>query len=689
MQSLKKPFTSGSVHYWRLDPDLWSNILDRVKEMGFNIICTYVPWGVHEIKRGVFDFANNKNLDAFLELCKEKEIEVIIRPGPNINSELTYCGFPKRIVLDKEIQSKTAEGTPVVFPAPPRMFPVPSYASEKFYKEVEIYLEAVCKIIKRHLYPRGCIIGVQADNEMSFFLRTQPYDHDYSKAAIELYHKFLEDKYKNINILNKIYFANYNSFKDVQPPVEFKAKSKKDLRYYLDWIEYKEYYILYGVNRIADIVKKNGITTPITHNFPGFCLKPPFNLVKMEKVVDLAGFDLYYYKEEYHKVKKGVEYLVGCSSMPFAPEFGCGFFALPLPVKPILLRDIEFTAKSAIMHGLKAINFYMLVERERWVGSPISRFGGKRKKHFEFFKRFNEVLLNIDFSNLQKRSDIILLMNRDYTRLELASSILTPLPIFGKITPEEYVCEIDLGFRDIIQLEHDRQWNALYFAIGAAKYGATLGDTELDLDKLLKYKMVFIVTFDYLSENIQKKLLEYARQGGTLVIGPRAPIYNESGEECNILNKYLENPKATIPNLKYKGIILRKVDIFEVKEPVITVEDKTIAYKKNCGFGTIIHFGFLFPIIKEFNIPIELIYIIDAFAKNVKINKPINCYDPYIDIAIHNHFSNNHEIWFIANPSEDNKILKLNHIFKEVWNNKIIGPKIRIKPYLVYILEKR
>ncbi|MFQ6120009.1 MAG: hypothetical protein ACE5KE_09000, partial [Methanosarcinales archaeon] len=181
--------------------------------------------------------------------------------------------------------------------------------------------------------------------------------------------------------------------------------------------------------------------------------------------------------------------------------------------------------------------------------------------------------------------------------------------------------------------------------------------------------------------------LEYARQGGTLVIGPRAPIYNEYFEECNILNKYLENPKKTIPSLKYKGIILRKVDIFSAKEPVIAVEDKSLAYKKNCGFGTIIHFGFLFPIIKEFNIPIDLIDIIDAFAKDVKINKPINGYDPYIDIAIHN--SDEHEIWFIANPSEDNKILKLNHVFKEVWNNKIIGPKIQIKPYLVYILEKR
>jgi beta-galactosidase len=125
----------GSVHYWRLDRALWSQILDKVKEMGFETICTYVPWSVHELARGQFDFGESNpsyDLEAFLFLCEEKNLNVLLRPGPHVNSEITYFGFPKRIVLDPEIQSVTAEGTPVVFPSPPRMFPVPGYASEKF-----------------------------------------------------------------------------------------------------------------------------------------------------------------------------------------------------------------------------------------------------------------------------------------------------------------------------------------------------------------------------------------------------------------------------------------------------------------------------------------------------------------------------------------------------------------------------
>jgi len=74
------------------------------------------------------------------------------------------------------------------------MFSVPSYASEKFYQEVGIYFDRVCPVIRAHLHPHCGVIAVQADNEMSFFLYTQPYDHDYSTGAILLYLRFLNEK---------------------------------------------------------------------------------------------------------------------------------------------------------------------------------------------------------------------------------------------------------------------------------------------------------------------------------------------------------------------------------------------------------------------------------------------------------------------------------------------------------------
>lgn len=50
------PFYSGSFHYWRSERKNWEKILTEIKEMGFQIVETYIPWSVHEPEEGVFEF---------------------------------------------------------------------------------------------------------------------------------------------------------------------------------------------------------------------------------------------------------------------------------------------------------------------------------------------------------------------------------------------------------------------------------------------------------------------------------------------------------------------------------------------------------------------------------------------------------------------------------------------------------
>ncbi len=677
----------GSVHYWRLDRSLWPDILDRVKEMGFHTICTYIPWSVHEIARDEFDFGAidaNLDIDAFLVLCEEKGLHVLLRPGPHVNSEITYFGFPKRIVLDPEIQSRTADGTPVVFPSPPRMFPVPSYASEKFYREVGLFFDHVCPIIVRHLHPDGCVIGVQADNEMSFFLRTQPYDHDYSDGAIELYRTFLEDKYGDISRLNRVYKTNYNIFSDVLPPYDFEAAGKKDVPYYLDWIEYKEYYLCHGIEHISDMLRVRGVDTLLYHNLPGVCTKPPYNLIKMEEIVDVVGFDLYYYKEEYHKIKQSIEYLSSTSRAAFVPEFASGFVALPLPIKPIMLEDARFTTLAALMHGFSGINFYMLVERERWVGSPVDRFGGIRKQNFKFYVQLNKLIQRIDHAEITKENEGILLINRDYARLELASSLLTPIPLIGNITPEQYVSEDELGFKEVIQLEYARQWDALYHGFGAAKYAVTIGDTEMSLSNLAKYSMVAVPTFDFLSRDVQQKLLDYVSDGGCLVVGPGVPQLDENMEGCDILARYMHPAQECGSTLTIKDLELRNVAYFNAA-PILEVNGNTIIYQSQVGKGNIIHFGFLFPRLDD-GVPEGLVDVIDSIAGYAGLTRSIECTDPQIDVAIHSS-SNGRKVMFLANTGKTEKEVNVGQVYIDVFTEQETGPQISLAPYSVKVLE--
>jgi beta-galactosidase GanA len=57
--------------------------------MGFNAIQTYVPWNYHEMQRGVVDFADEKDLFAFLALAGELDMMVLLRPGSSASEART------------------------------------------------------------------------------------------------------------------------------------------------------------------------------------------------------------------------------------------------------------------------------------------------------------------------------------------------------------------------------------------------------------------------------------------------------------------------------------------------------------------------------------------------------------------------------------------------------------------------
>ena len=223
---------SGSVQYWRLERQLWGPILDSIHRMGFRVIETYIPWDVHETGPERFDYGasdSQKDLPAFLDLCHERGLRVLVRPGPHINAELRDFGFPRRVLADPDVQAHTAQGTLAVYHFPFKPFPVPSYASEKLYSEFGRFLDALAPILADRIHPRGPIVGIQADNELSYFFRIGAYDLDYSPCAVAQYRAFLRDRYGTVESLNSAYRSSYADFGDVSPPTEFFGKTPDEL----------------------------------------------------------------------------------------------------------------------------------------------------------------------------------------------------------------------------------------------------------------------------------------------------------------------------------------------------------------------------------------------------------------------------------------------------------------------------
>ena len=99
-----KPFylASGSMHYFRVEPSGWKRRLRLMKDFGLTAVQTYVPWNLHEKERGKFDFSGMLDLAAFLRLCAEEGLKVLLRPAPFICSEWDFGGMPWWLLKEKK-----------------------------------------------------------------------------------------------------------------------------------------------------------------------------------------------------------------------------------------------------------------------------------------------------------------------------------------------------------------------------------------------------------------------------------------------------------------------------------------------------------------------------------------------------------------------------------------------------------
>ncbi len=671
---------SGSVHYWRIKQELWSEMLDKVKGLGFSGITTYIPWEIHEITRGVFDFGEiepSKDIDKFLSLCDEKGITVSVRPGPQINSELTWFGFPERIIKNPTYQAKNPKGGKVILNQVPKPIPALSYTNENFLAEVDIWYDAICPILEKHQPPKGNLVAVQIDNEMGYFFHINPYTTDYSESSKTLYRSFLKEKYESIQKLNNMYHSNYLCFEEINPPVRFEGSSKDELPYYLDWIEYREYYLINSIRDLGNRMRKRGINVPLFHNYPhplgpgGAAGAPstPFNIPKLEEEIDFVGFDIYSKKELYNHVKTITSYVAGCSRFPYIPELGTGVW--PWYIKPGNIEDEVFTTKAALMHGIKEFNRYMLVDRNKWLGSPISHKGEINKKSYPVHEKITKNLMKFRWNDFDKQTDILLLVNRDYDRLEAATTLL---PVegdflesvfgFSEYPDSKIVSTNTFGFKKPIQIEKNNWFDTFYKALSSGGFSFNLGDTAQVFEKWMKYKVVVITSFEYLSEEISKKLIKYIEIGGNLIIGPSIPELNESFKDTSSLKLFVE--KAPKEIIKYST-------------------NKAIE-KYSIGKGN------LFVISEKETVKSS----IENILANLKVSK-IRMNNEKLDAVLYKHKSKNEFILFIANPTFEEIDAEIElpistNMVTDVWNEKEIKIengilKDKLSPYEIKILK--
>ncbi|MDO6429736.1 beta-galactosidase [Flavitalea sp. BT771] len=92
-----KPFRiiSGEMHPARIPREYWRHRIRMARAMGCNTIAVYLFWNYHESAPGVWDFkTGNHDIAAFIRICREEKMWVLLRPGPYVCAEWDWGGLP-------------------------------------------------------------------------------------------------------------------------------------------------------------------------------------------------------------------------------------------------------------------------------------------------------------------------------------------------------------------------------------------------------------------------------------------------------------------------------------------------------------------------------------------------------------------------------------------------------------------
>jgi hypothetical protein len=135
----------GEFHFSRYPRQYWDESIKKMKAGGITVIATYVFWNLHEEEEGKFVWTGDKNLRAFIELCKKNDVYAVVRIGPFCHGEIRNGGYPDWL-LGKPLNIRSND---------------PQYLSyvDRLYGEIGQQLKGL------YYKDGGPVIGIQIENE--------------------------------------------------------------------------------------------------------------------------------------------------------------------------------------------------------------------------------------------------------------------------------------------------------------------------------------------------------------------------------------------------------------------------------------------------------------------------------------------------------------------------------------------
>ena len=548
-------FISADYPYYRDLKSNWRDRLQRIKNLGIEVVSAYIPWRHHQTdpnSRPDFNGASDPKRDVigFLTLCAELDLLVIAKPGPFVHAEVNYGGLPDWTCPANNLKIEpllNADGNPERWSGSElgvdgksmTAWPLPAPFGDEFFRLTKDWMVRVGReVIQPFAAPNGPIVAVQVGNE-GIYSNGQhaPWAFDYSSSAVERFVAYLTREYNTLENYNRSHHTTWSDWKEINPPRK-QTTSMEPLRSreVEDWGKYlavfiaeiyKEWYLPLGINLPA-IVNQNppleapyGLDSWLTRSEPerwtGF--QYGFTNWVGDVSANPSAFD---------------RYILTSKRFPgINMEENWGFAALYDPA--YVDAATSFYQTLAILNnGATGFNIYT----------------GVGTSHADSNMETLKVAPYPDAAPIWAGGEIT-------TKAEIAGWLVK---FFGRHGKEFLECKPDqpVGWGLYLPYARRSAWSAdVWHGEALREFQRQMRQSHLDYGlvnletaserELYQHPNLFLVGGEWMDANTQAKLVEYIRGGGRVFNLGQIPMVDENLEVCDLLASVREKIIA------YKG----------------------------------------------------------------------------------------------------------------------------------------
>jgi hypothetical protein len=207
------PVLAAEFHYFRLAREKWEFMLSRLGQMGANTLMLSIPWGFHEVERGVVDLTgttnNRRDVVGLLKLCTALKFTCILEPGPYNRAGVLGNGLPLWL-LERTADLETA-----------------------LPEAVATWYKALSQALTDQQWPAGPVIALNIESEPA-----EVESLSISKQLTEVkWPIWLRKRYEGIQALNAAYGTSYRTISEVKFPENWAAATtplEKDAQAFLE-----------------------------------------------------------------------------------------------------------------------------------------------------------------------------------------------------------------------------------------------------------------------------------------------------------------------------------------------------------------------------------------------------------------------------------------------------------------------